>query len=638
MAFRISPQIPVGGDAVAFQYPRGRRPKPGEIQRDRGIFFEHEGDVLILAVFHHLDCLLEVAHLFAVDRKKHARIEVLIADVDFVRQHLRQKHHLFVGRGIFPADPSRQQRRRIVLAPFEEVAVRKRSEDQSSDDVVLRAVVIEVRRHLFVQFAYREFRFHYLAVAQQRQLDLVAYLLCRGDGGEVSRLAVRQTDVAVIGDLFAVDGEDNVAYFQCVVIGSRIDFAHHDPGLVGTHLQIGAGVGIVQRDVAESHQPEAVHFAVLDVIEEVPDYVARDHVAQAFPASVPLKRDPDDFAVEEDRTARVAGVDRRVDLRREQPFERVGVTPDLDARDYPLCERDAIAPDREARRDHLRLCRRRLAELQRSDVGKEFGIVDRQQREVAVVIDELDLGDEQRVVVLLADGDERTVRHVVSVGQDHAAADHRPGTRTGTRQLALPRQPEIRDRAGDLDLDHRVQRIIPVLCCRQRETAHHADNHTQKFFHNAYLSCDDFRGKSMLTLYIYYKIVGFLLHFVRLDIKKMRYFSTLPLAFNAKRYTLYIKVRGEYMIADYKSEETRKLKETGHSRKFQAIERLALRKLDMLEAVITPDALRIPPSNHFEALHGDREGQYSIRINLQWRICFTWRDGNAHDVEIVDYH
>ena len=92
------------------------------------------------------------------------------------------------------------------------------------------------------------------------------------------------------------------------------------------------------------------------------------------------------------------------------------------------------------------------------------------------------------------------------------------------------------------------------------------------------------------------------------------------------------------MIADYKNDETRRLKETGHSRKFQAIERLALRKLDMLEAVISPEALRVPPGNHFEALHGDREGQYSIRINGQWRICFTWRDGNAHDVEIVDYH
>lgn len=92
------------------------------------------------------------------------------------------------------------------------------------------------------------------------------------------------------------------------------------------------------------------------------------------------------------------------------------------------------------------------------------------------------------------------------------------------------------------------------------------------------------------------------------------------------------------MIVNYKCKETQKLKAEGSSRKFRSIERVALRKLDMLEAVVNLETLRIPPSNHFEALHGDREGQYSIRINRQWRICFTWRDENIHDVEIVDYH
>ncbi|NMA21727.1 MAG: excinuclease ABC subunit A [Lentisphaerae bacterium] len=92
------------------------------------------------------------------------------------------------------------------------------------------------------------------------------------------------------------------------------------------------------------------------------------------------------------------------------------------------------------------------------------------------------------------------------------------------------------------------------------------------------------------------------------------------------------------MIASYKCKETQKLKAEGSSRKFRAIERIALRKLDMLEAVVNVETLRIPPGNHFEALHGNREGQYSIRINLQWSICFTWHDRNVHDVEIVDYH
>jgi proteic killer suppression protein len=58
----------------------------------------------------------------------------------------------------------------------------------------------------------------------------------------------------------------------------------------------------------------------------------------------------------------------------------------------------------------------------------------------------------------------------------------------------------------------------------------------------------------------------------------------------------------------------------------------------MLNNAATLDDLRIPPANRLEALKGDRKGQYSIRINDQWRICFHWHEGDAHDVEIVDYH
>lgn len=92
------------------------------------------------------------------------------------------------------------------------------------------------------------------------------------------------------------------------------------------------------------------------------------------------------------------------------------------------------------------------------------------------------------------------------------------------------------------------------------------------------------------------------------------------------------------MIKSYRCRETEQLKITGRSRKFKSFERIALRKLDMLEAVTDVETLRIPPGNHFEALHGSRQGQYSIRINQQWRICFTWQEGNAYNVEIVDYH
>ena len=73
-------------------------------------------------------------------------------------------------------------------------------------------------------------------------------------------------------------------------------------------------------------------------------------------------------------------------------------------------------------------------------------------------------------------------------------------------------------------------------------------------------------------------------------------------------------------------------------RRFQAIERPARRKLLYSHRALRLGDLRVPPGNQLEALKGSRAGTYSIRINDQWRICFVWRDGDAHDVEIVDYH
>ena len=72
--------------------------------------------------------------------------------------------------------------------------------------------------------------------------------------------------------------------------------------------------------------------------------------------------------------------------------------------------------------------------------------------------------------------------------------------------------------------------------------------------------------------------------------------------------------------------------------RFVQLERAALRKLRQLDQARSLDDLRAPPGNRLEALSGDREGQYSIRINQQWRLCFVWRDGQPHEAEIVDYH
>jgi len=93
------------------------------------------------------------------------------------------------------------------------------------------------------------------------------------------------------------------------------------------------------------------------------------------------------------------------------------------------------------------------------------------------------------------------------------------------------------------------------------------------------------------------------------------------------------------MIESFKCKETEKIFRREYSRKLPtSIQRLAFRKLRMLNRSSTVEDLRVPPGNRLEALSGGRTGQHSIRINDQWRICFIWKNGNAHDVEIVDYH
>ncbi|HEW97807.1 MAG TPA: type II toxin-antitoxin system RelE/ParE family toxin [Beggiatoa sp.] len=93
------------------------------------------------------------------------------------------------------------------------------------------------------------------------------------------------------------------------------------------------------------------------------------------------------------------------------------------------------------------------------------------------------------------------------------------------------------------------------------------------------------------------------------------------------------------MIKTFKCKETDQLFNGQFSRRLpHDVQRIAARKLEMVQAATELESLRIPPSNRLEALSGDRLGQYSIRINKQWRICFVWYDSDAFDVEIVDYH
>ena len=93
------------------------------------------------------------------------------------------------------------------------------------------------------------------------------------------------------------------------------------------------------------------------------------------------------------------------------------------------------------------------------------------------------------------------------------------------------------------------------------------------------------------------------------------------------------------MIRSYRDRDTQAVAERQRVRRFpEDIQRRAQMKLMIINNAEDLNDLRVPPGNRLEALSGDRDGQYSIRINDQWRICFTWSEGNAYQIEIVDYH
>ena len=92
------------------------------------------------------------------------------------------------------------------------------------------------------------------------------------------------------------------------------------------------------------------------------------------------------------------------------------------------------------------------------------------------------------------------------------------------------------------------------------------------------------------------------------------------------------------MIQSFRCRDTQALFAAGKNRRFAAIAEVATRKLQQLDAAATLEFLRSPPGNRLEALRGKRNGQYSIRINDQWRVCFTWTVAGPEQVEIVDYH
>lgn len=108
--------------------------------------------------------------------------------------------------------------------------------------------------------------------------------------------------------------------------------------------------------------------------------------------------------------------------------------------------------------------------------------------------------------------------------------------------------------------------------------------------------------------------------------------SRLPV--DVKRGTEY----NHRVIKSFRCSETERLHHRVPARHFREIQRVALRKLRQLDSATELRDMAAPPGNRLEALRGERKGQPSVRINDQWRICFVWRNGDAYEVEIVDYH
>ena len=92
------------------------------------------------------------------------------------------------------------------------------------------------------------------------------------------------------------------------------------------------------------------------------------------------------------------------------------------------------------------------------------------------------------------------------------------------------------------------------------------------------------------------------------------------------------------MIKSFKCKDTEKLFNDSNVKRFRSISRTARIKLEVLNAAVSLNSLRVPPGNRLEQLKGNRKGQHSIRINDQWRMCFVWKNESATEVEIVDYH
>ena len=463
----IAPALPqrraaVGGHAVALQEGgRGRAELP-EVERDRIVVLaEAPGDELLVAALDHRDELPQVADRLAIDRREHLGGQPLRAEVHLVRQH-EGAHDYLVVRGLLLREHQLRQLGRGVLRIFVQEAVGERGEDEAAHDVVVGERVVEELLAAEIEVAHRHLDLQLLAVAQDGQPHLLANLLPADQRAEGARLAGRQADVAVVGDLHAVQRQQHVVPPDGLGIRA-LDTDDADARLPRLHLEEAARVGVLHAGDGHADGAEAVHPPVRDVREEMADDFGGDHIADVVAVLPILEDDADDFAVVEHRPAAVARIDCRIQLRGKEIIERGMVGLQLDAGDDAQGDGEFLAADGEAHHGDLRLRRRSLAKLERHDVRKERLVIDLQQRQVAAVVHRQHTRVVAVVAGLLLDGDVGGVGHVVRVGQDAVAVNHHSGADAGVLHLVLPGNEVVGLLEGRVHPHHRVERVVLLL-------------------------------------------------------------------------------------------------------------------------------------------------------------------------------
>ena len=302
----------------------------------------------------------------------------------------------------------------------------------------------------------------FFAVAQNFQTDGFAELLSVGYAAVENVFAPLVFYLAVVHYPEAVDFEENIAnlYFGRALQGVFY-LAYGDSALVVAHFEIAARARVFQCLRLEVEHSEAVNFAVGNVLQKMTDYVGVYHIAHAFGVAHPLKCDTRNFAVEYYGAAAVSGVNRRVELR-SQVAVVIGmrILNGFDSRNNPLRNRHAVAAERIAHRENLTLHGRSFADFERRYSVEKFGVLNLEQREVALVVYGENSCGHRETVVVFRNSYQLGIGYIVGICQNEIARNYYARAVSLLLSARAPRREEIGRSGGRVDLDNRLQRVV----------------------------------------------------------------------------------------------------------------------------------------------------------------------------------